>query len=181
MRRNKIPDFLLKEEIGKSGYTAYFVASCKKQGEQFYSRTDLLIFWHKTSVNVAWRENTVIVNILLQKYNVCGFIHAYAKHIIISEVLRIGICPYDAFTLDYCMHQSAGYSWSCLYTILKWQLIISSVRREIWSFWMFCCKNTTYVVLFMHSTCTYIISEFTHHRLVVAMGRGGKEVWSFKK
>ena len=34
-------------------------------------------------------------------------------------------------------------------------------------------QNTTYVVLFMRST--YIISEFMHHRLVVAMG-GGKEV-----
>ena len=80
MRWNKIPDDVLwKEEIGKSGYTAYFVASCKKQGEQFYSRTDLLIFWHKTSVNVARRENRVILDILLQKYNVCGFIHT--KHI----------------------------------------------------------------------------------------------------
>ena len=80
MRLNKIPDDVLwKEEIGKSGYTAYFVASCKNQGEKFYSRNDLLIFWHKTSVNVARRENTVILDILLQKYNVCGFIHA--KHI----------------------------------------------------------------------------------------------------
>ena len=77
---NKISDDVLwKEEIGKSGYTAYFVASCKKQGEQFYSRNDLLIFWHKTSVNVARWENRVILDILLQKYNVCGFF--YAKHI----------------------------------------------------------------------------------------------------
>ena len=87
---------------------------------------------------------------------------------IISEVLRIGICPDDAFTLDYRMHQSAGYSWSCSYTILKWQLVTSSVRREIWSFWIFCCKNTTYVVLFMRST--YIISEFTQ----TCSGDGGE-------
>ena len=81
MRLNKISDDVLwKEEIGKSGYTAYFVASCKKQGEQFYSRNDLLIFWHKTSVNVARRENRVILDILLQKYNVCGFIYAKRIH-----------------------------------------------------------------------------------------------------
>ena len=160
MRWNKIPDDVLwKEEIGKSGYTAYFVASCKKQGEQFYSRTDLLIFWHnyKTSVNVARRENRVTCVVLFMQ-----------STYIISEVLRIGICLDDALTLDYRMHQSAGCSWSWLYTILKWQLLTSSVRREIWSFWIFCCKNTTYVVLFMRST--YIISEFTHHRLVVVMG-----------
>ena len=42
MRLNKISDDVLwKEEIGKSGYTAYFVAICKNQGEQFYSRNDL--------------------------------------------------------------------------------------------------------------------------------------------
>ena len=45
---------------------------------------------------------------------------------ILSEVLRIGICPDDAFTLDYRMHHSDRYSWSCLYTILKWQLVTSS-------------------------------------------------------
>ena len=115
--------------------------------------------WHKEKIGsflIFCCKNTTCVVLFMQ------------STYIISEVLRIGICPDDAFTLDYRMHQSAGYSWSCSYTILKWQLVTSSVRREIWSFWIFCCKNTTYVVLFMRST--YIISEFTHHRLVVAMG-----------
>ena len=74
MRCNKIAaDVLCKEEIGKSGYTANFVAIFKNQGEQFYWRNDSLIFWHKTSrsVNVARRENRVILDILLQKYNMC--------------------------------------------------------------------------------------------------------------
>ena len=62
MRLNKIPDDVLwKEEIGKSGYTAYLLQVAK------------------IKVNMAQRENRVILDILLQKYNVCGFIHT--KHI----------------------------------------------------------------------------------------------------
>jgi len=147
------------------------LSNCKKQGEQFYSRNDLLIFWHKTSVNVAWRENRVILDILLQKYNVCGFIHA--KHIhnkwssshwhfswwCIHPGLPHGSECRVFLKLNAAHIQSSNDSW--------WQVLY---EEKIWSFWIFCCKNTTYVVLFMHST--YIISEFTNHRLVVAMGRG---------
>ena len=89
-----------------------------------YSDIRLLWMWHGEKIGsflIFCCKNTTCVVLFMQ------------STYIISEVLRIGICPDDAFTLDYRMHQSAGYSWSCSYTILKWQLVTSSVCREIWS------------------------------------------------
>ena len=92
-----------------------------------------ILKWQLVTSSVR-RENMVILDILLQKYNLCGFIHAKHIHNKWSS---------SHWHLSWwCIHSGLAHAsecWvllfkaqCCLYAIFKfkWQLVASSVRRE---------------------------------------------------
>ena len=112
------------------------------------------------------------------KNTTCVVLFMQSTYIIsTSEVLHISIHPDDAFARDYNygMHQSAGRSS----ILLVYNLEMTAGNK-------FCTKrkygHSGYFVAKIQLVWFYSwVAHITQQRLVVAMGGGGKEVWSFKQ